>query len=477
MNLVQLAEHAKNLSNEQLQKMLQQPDGSVPPFILASEAARRQDIEQSAQMQPSQPTTVLDDLIKGRADKAGVAQLAGQMAQPQQAAQPQMARGGGLMSLANGGQVRGFAGGSVAVARPYQSTSPSMPTLSEIGAGLGQTWNNVVDWGSKTYDIVSSPQEVGMRGATDPFVRQNAGLSASVPSAGTSMTAAENEQDLAQYRRMADFSPAAPKTSSPGPNTIDPKVLEKLKETAEKEQEMGVEVPSTVATPTTGNSNDSAGMRARFAELFSGEDNEYFLGIAPTGFAAASQAMFENDPGTSTGERIANAAMALAASQQSAEEDRQERAREGAMALLNYDMRVADQAREDELRQMGWNREDERYRQERELEAAKDRRAENSAKAASYLEGVKTQSETYKVMADRIGKDMENIADKYQGNPLGIKAWTPDDINRYKELESAQKSYYAQYIYFQNELSGARGVKTRVSETIDQATGRPIPIP
>lgn len=483
MNLVQLAEHAKNLSNEQLQKMLQQPDGSVPPFILASEAARRQDIEQSAQMQPSQPTTVLDDLIKGRADKAGVAQLAGQMAQPQQAAQPQMARGGGLMSLANGGQVRGFAGGSVAVSQPPSGVVMPMPSLSDIAAGLGQEFTGAVDWAGQEfagavdwakqkYDILNTPVKVGVSGSTDPFVRQSAGLGPVQPSGG--LTAEEYTADVDRYRR--ELAGGYSRKTVPNQKEVDPEAVDKNLKTADKEAEMGAK-PTATSPPTTENSVDTEAVRAQIEALYGPQDDNYILGISPVAYAGIAKAMLSSEPGLSSGERWANASMALAAGQQSKAERDEELRREGAMALLNYDMKEADRIREDQIRQTGYDREDRRYQQALDAQAAKDLRAEKDARNTAYLDGIKTQSETYKVMSDRAGKDMENIAQKYQGNHLGIKAWTPEDIQRYKELEAAQKSYYGQYIYFQNELSGAKGVKFKVSETIDPNTGRPIPMP
>lgn len=62
-NLVQQQEIVQMLSDQQLQTELQQPTGSVPGFLLASEAMRRQSLKQQmASAQAPQETTVVDDL-------------------------------------------------------------------------------------------------------------------------------------------------------------------------------------------------------------------------------------------------------------------------------------------------------------------------------------------------------------------------------------------------------------------------------
>jgi len=471
MNLVQLAEHAKNLSNQQLQQMLQRPDGAVPPFILAAEAARRQDIERSAQVQPAQPSTVLDDLIQSRAEKSGVNQLAGQMAtqQPPQAPQaPQQPP-----QMASGGSVRRFVDGSIVNASdtstfmgvPYDPSQDAFGGFPGLWSGIASSWNYATTPWSQKYGPEAKEEE-----RAKPFFSNAAakgdreGVNALV------------SNDYAQDTRDGSVS-VKPKSVIPGTTKpVDPAAADKQQQTADKEKEMGVTNPSTNATPTTGNPADEDSIRARLQAFYGDKGSEYILGLSPTSYAAASQAMLDSTPGTTSAERWSNLAMAMAQGQEQVDQDRAEREREGAMALLNWDMKKADQAHEDQVREMGWDREDERYNRQLAVQAANERKAQANATRSAQLEGIKTQSETYKVMADRAGKDMENISSKYQGNPLGIKAWTPEDVEAYKRLQAAQQSYYSQYIYFQKQLSSANGINLDVKETIDPVTGRPIPM-
>lgn len=447
MNLVQLAEHAKNFSNQQLQQMLQQPDGSIPPFILAAEAARRQDIERSAQMQPSQPTTVLDDLIQERSTKAGVPQLPAQMNAAQQ---PQAARGGGLMALAGGGQVRGFAGGSVAVAQPG-TARPPMPTFSDIAAGLGEDWNSAVDWAKQKYDIISAPQQVGISGATDPFVRQNAGLGPAQPSGG--MTSEEMTADINRYRR--EVAGGYPKTP------VDPKAVEKNIKTAEKEAAMGA-TPTASAEPTTGNSADAAKIRAQIESLYGPQDDDYILGISPTAYAGIAQAMLSREPGLSSGERWAAASMALARGQQAKQEQEDELRREGAMALINWDAKQMETARQEQ-------REDIRYQREKADADARAEAAANKEIMSRRISGLEVYARAAKDKADFYQDQIDQITKQYEGM---FGQMPEEDKLKIAQLESARNEQMGIYEGYQEQLgSGVYGIPK--IGTTDPQTGRP----
>jgi hypothetical protein len=65
-NQIQLAEFIKNLGNDQLFQVMQQPPQGVPMYLIMSEAQRRQEIMQKAMGQAQPPTsTVADDLRSG----------------------------------------------------------------------------------------------------------------------------------------------------------------------------------------------------------------------------------------------------------------------------------------------------------------------------------------------------------------------------------------------------------------------------
>lgn len=111
MNLLKAQDLLKGVPDQQLQQMLQRPPGTIPPFLIASEAARRSKVRQEYQgdMQGKPPTsTVIEDLM----NNMGVAALKppGEQRVPVQAPQmpaapqePVQMYDGGIVAFAQGG--------------------------------------------------------------------------------------------------------------------------------------------------------------------------------------------------------------------------------------------------------------------------------------------------------------------------------------------------------------------------------------
>lgn len=458
MNLVQLAEHAKNLSNDQLQMMLQRPDGAVPPFILAAEAARRQDIERSAQMQPAQPTTVLDDLIQSRSTKAGIGQLPGQMAnQPEpQAQQPQMPQQA-PPQMRSGGQVRRFMDGSIVNAgqtttflgAPYDPSKDlfgGFPGLySGIASGISSAYDYATKPWSETYGPAAGPNQV------QPFFSANGDRSGDGGVSG--LTSEENARDIAGVQRRARATT---------PNYIDPKAAEKQLETAKKEEEMGAN-PTATAVPTTENSSDAAAIRERIMAAYGYKDTNDFLGIDSLSYAAMSKALLDTTPGTSSGERWANAAMALAAGERADQEKAKEAEREGALALLNYDIR-----QDDRLYQEG--REDEQYAREKADADARFAKEAEKSRIENRVSGLKVYAATAKDKAEFYQKQIDALAKPY----TEMNAIPPEDVaKKINEYIIERNKYLSMYSKYQENL--ATGVYGVAPIEVADDTGRPTP--
>ena len=150
-NLVQQQEIVQMLSDQQLQTELQQPTGSVPGFLLASEAMRRQSLKQQmASAQAPQETTVVDDLASQMGSQSP----------------PMMRMGGGVRRYDDGGYVYDeFGGQSITDAAHGDGTfsdlgtdftsniaplHPGLNALIQGGKGYIDFMKNSVPWPWKT---------------------------------------------------------------------------------------------------------------------------------------------------------------------------------------------------------------------------------------------------------------------------------------------------------------------------------------
>jgi hypothetical protein len=126
MNLVDLQDKLKNLSQDQLVQQMQAPTGDIPQFLLLSEITRRQKMRTAFEGQQGQDeTTVAQDMMAVSGMPAGFAgQMAGAMA-PQtdvmanDAAMPQQMAPEPVQGMADGGIVALRDGGSVQAPRTF----------------------------------------------------------------------------------------------------------------------------------------------------------------------------------------------------------------------------------------------------------------------------------------------------------------------------------------------------------------------
>ena len=137
MNILDIQDKLKNLSQDQLSQEMQMPSGSVPQFLVLGELNRRQSMRQSMQQQGAGAQTVAQDLLNGAgvpsegmsemgrsmAPKSSIAQNTGISALPQEAPPPEQ---GGIAALAPtgmyaGGPVTKMAGGSQGAVSPLFS--------------------------------------------------------------------------------------------------------------------------------------------------------------------------------------------------------------------------------------------------------------------------------------------------------------------------------------------------------------------
>jgi hypothetical protein len=153
MNILDIQDKLKGLSQDQLAQEMQMPTGAVPQFLVLGEMNRRQSMRQSMQQQGAGAQTVAQELLNGAgvpsegmsdmgrsmAPKSSIAQNTGIGSLPQQAPPSQQA---GIESLAAtgmyaGGRVTKMAGGSNGAIDRNSYTLPQI-----IGGGL----SDLSDW-------------------------------------------------------------------------------------------------------------------------------------------------------------------------------------------------------------------------------------------------------------------------------------------------------------------------------------------
>lgn len=102
MNLLEIEDTLKNLSDDQLRQEMGQPSGSVPQFLILSEFQRRKQMRDRFAQTPS--STVADDIM-GSNEPRGIASLKPPMP-PMQSSPVKMAGGGPVQHFQSGGQTR-----------------------------------------------------------------------------------------------------------------------------------------------------------------------------------------------------------------------------------------------------------------------------------------------------------------------------------------------------------------------------------
>jgi hypothetical protein len=153
MNILDIQDKLKSLSQDQLANEMQMPSGAVPQFLVLGELNRRQSMRQSMQQQGAGAQTVAQELLNGAgvpsegmsemgrsmAPKSSIAQNTGIGSLPQQAPPPE--QGAGIAALApqqpmgmyGGGPVTKMAGGSQGAIDRNSYTLPQI---------IGNWWNS-----------------------------------------------------------------------------------------------------------------------------------------------------------------------------------------------------------------------------------------------------------------------------------------------------------------------------------------------
>jgi hypothetical protein len=182
MNILDIQDKLKGLSEDQLAKEMQMPTGSVPQFLVLGEMNRRQTMRQSMQQQGAGAQTVAQELLNGAgvpaegmsemgrsmAPKSSIAQNTGIGALPQQAPPPEQ---GGIAALAPtgmyaGGPVRKMAGGSQGVVSSQTNLGPN--SLYRLFGGIGNFLSSDVNVDPQGNISLSGPQDVPEMSPVDP---------------------------------------------------------------------------------------------------------------------------------------------------------------------------------------------------------------------------------------------------------------------------------------------------------------------
>jgi hypothetical protein len=141
VNILDIQDKLKNLSQDQLAKEMQMPSGAVPQFLVLGELNRRQAMRQSMQQQNAGSQTVAQELLnsagvptegasdmaRSMAPQSSIAQNTGIGALPQESPPPEQA---GIAALAPQDQqpVGMYAGGSVRKMYDGRLTTPTSKT-------------------------------------------------------------------------------------------------------------------------------------------------------------------------------------------------------------------------------------------------------------------------------------------------------------------------------------------------------------
>jgi len=159
-NIIEQQDLLKGLPDARLSLLLQKPDASIPPFLVAAEAQRRQAIRQQFAGDGGKES-VVDTLTKQLANVPqniqAPSQMPPQMPPPQM--QPQMAGIGALpqgqQQMANGGPVRRFAGDGYV--EPMWKIPDYSSVIPRVGDWVGSTAKSVYDYATTPWGNTEAP--------------------------------------------------------------------------------------------------------------------------------------------------------------------------------------------------------------------------------------------------------------------------------------------------------------------------------
>lgn len=165
INILDVQDKLKSLSQQQLTQEMQSPSGAVPQYLVLSEISRRQAMQQSMQQQNAGKQTVAQELLSGAgvpaegmsdmaqsmAPKSSIAQNTGISALPQEAPPPEQ---GGIAALAPqqptgmyaGGPVRKMYEGRTTSSDPYNDRRNAIiENRKRVYGAVGNTAGGIAD--------------------------------------------------------------------------------------------------------------------------------------------------------------------------------------------------------------------------------------------------------------------------------------------------------------------------------------------
>lgn len=326
-NIIEQQDLLKGLPDARLSLLLQKPDASIPPFLVAAEAQRRQSIRQ--QFSGGTNESVVDTLTKQMANVPqniqAPMQTPPQLPQPQM--QPQMGGIGALpqapQGMASGGPVRRFANGTLVT-----------PTVSDLASGI--TSLTPAEYARRMKEEKIKNLEPGKA----RFLLENPTIPKTEAQQAEDAFRAATEGPFSGFYTPEGVYEAAQslvdvnkRTATPPPKPVEP-------DTATTTTPESKPPSSTTGTDDTSTENKykamEAEMRKRLEGLYGAEEPSNWEN-AQKWFAMSQQIM---NPDATLMQGLVNAGAVFAdiSGDQAAEQRQADRAREE--ALLNWDMQI-----------------------------------------------------------------------------------------------------------------------------------------
>lgn len=328
-NIIEQQDLLKGLPDARLSLLLQKPDASIPPFLVAAEAQRRQSIRQQFAGDGGKES-VVDTLTKQLSNVPQNIQAPmkapPQMPPPQMQPQPQMAGIGALpqgqQQMAEGGPVRRFA-----------SAGFVTPTVSDLASGITAL-------GPEEYARMKEQERIKSLGRGKArYLLENPTIPTTEAKQAEDALRAATEGPFSSfytpegvYEAAQDVVDVKNRTAAPPPKPAEPDSATTAPDSKPPS--------STTGTADTSPENKYKAMEAEMRKRLEGlyGDGETSNWENAQKWFAMSQQIMNPDATLMQGLVNAGAVFADISGDQAAEQRQSERAREE--ALLNYDMQI-----------------------------------------------------------------------------------------------------------------------------------------
>lgn len=321
-NLIEQQDLLKGLTDQRLAMLMQQPTATIPPFLVAAEAQRRQAIRSQFSGGPEKNESVVDSLTR---QMAGAPQNVNANPPAPPAPPPQQMGIVGIQpqGMADGGPVRRYGdGGPIFTGRMGAQSIAGVPKPSDYGF-LGYV-------GSGFNTLIENMQKYGLN-----------------------PDAAQREELDASNRAAAEVADAEASGLSPEENIRELSVLSQrlAKPKATEAPPEKTEAPRDTNSGTAGTSLENKykaqreGFRQRYEDLLSQSEPSSWERAQK--WFDASQAFFQ--PNATTGEMVADAISAFGSGMAQEKAAARQADLNLQEALLNLDMEYAKEDREAEI--------------------------------------------------------------------------------------------------------------------------------